>query len=75
MKKNFLKLAFVALGMMLCTNANAQLSDILKDAAGTAVNKATGNSTAGNVAAEIIGSLIGTAKVTDLEWPLRAKTY
>ena len=65
MKKNFLKLAFVALGMMLCTNANAQLSDILKDAAGTAVNKATGNSTAGNVAAEIIGSLIGTAKVTD----------
>lgn len=65
MKKNFLKLAFVALGMMLCSNANAQLSDILKNAAGTAVSKATGNSTAGDVASELIGNLLGTSKVSD----------
>ena len=65
MKKNMLKMAFVAMGMMLCSNANAQLSDILKNAANTAINKTTGNSTAGNVAADIIGNLLGTSKVTD----------
>ena len=65
MKKNMLKVAFVALGMMLCSNANAQLSDILKNAAGTAIDKATGSSTAGNVAADIIGNLLGTSKVSD----------
>ena len=65
MKKNMLKVAVVALGMMLCSNANAQLSDILKNAAGTAIDKATGSSTAGNVAADIIGNLLGTSKVSD----------
>lgn len=65
MKKIMLKMAFVAMGMMLCSNANAQLSDILKNAANTAINKTTGNSTAGNVAADIIGNLLGTSKVTD----------
>ena len=65
MKKNMLKMAFVTMGMMLCNNANAQLSDILKNAANTAINKTTGNSTAGNVAADIIGNLLGTNKVTD----------
>ena len=65
MKKNMLKMAFVAMGMMLCSNANAQLSDILKNAANTAINKTTGNSTAGNVAADIIGNLLGSSKVTD----------
>ena len=65
MKKNMLKMAFVTMGMMLCNNANAQLSDILKNAANTAINKTTGNSTAGNVAADIIGNLLGTSKVTD----------
>ena len=65
MKKNMLKVAFVALGMMLCSNANAQLSDILKNAAGTAVNKATGSSTAGNVAADLLGNLLGTTAVSE----------
>lgn len=65
MKKNMLKVAFVALGMMLCGNANAQLSNILKNMAGEAVNKATGNSTVGNVAADLIGNLLGTAEVTE----------
>ena len=60
-----LKVAFVALGMMLCGNANAQLSNILKNMAGEAVNKATGNSTVGNVAADLIGNLLGTAEVTE----------
>lgn len=65
MKMNMLKVAFVALGMMLCGNANAQLSNILKNMAGEAVNKATGNSTVGNVAADLIGNLLGTAEVTE----------
>ena len=65
MKKNMLKVAFVVLGMMLCGNANAQLSNILKNMAGEAVNKATGNSTVGNVAADLIGNLLGTAEVTE----------
>jgi len=65
MKKNMLKVAFVAFGIMLCSNANAQLSDILKNAAGTAVNKATGSSTAGNVAADLIGNLLGTTAISE----------
>ena len=65
MKKNMLKVAFVALGMMLCTHANAQLSNILKNAAGTAVSKATGNSTVGDVAADLLGNLLGTTAVSD----------
>ena len=65
MKKNMFKVALVTLGMMLCSTANAQLSDILKNAAGTAVNKATGSSTAGNVAADIIGNLLGTTAVSE----------
>lgn len=65
MKKNMLRVAFVALGMMLCGNANAQLGDLLKSVAGEAVNKATGNSTVGNVAADLVGNLLGTAEVTE----------
>jgi hypothetical protein len=65
MKKNMLKMAFVALGMMFCGNANAQLGDLLKSVAGEAVNKATGNSTVGNVAADLVGNLLGTAEVTE----------
>ena len=60
-----LKLAFLAMGMMLCSNADAQLSDVLKNAAGTAISKATGNSTVGDVASELIGNLLGTSKVSD----------
>ena len=60
-----LKLAFLAMGMMLCSNADAQLSDVLKNAAGTAISKATGNSTVGDVASELIGDLLGTSKVSD----------
>lgn len=65
MKKNMLKMAFVALGMMFCGNANAQLGDLLKNVAGEAINKATGNSTVGNVAADLVGNLLGTAEVTE----------
>ncbi|MBO7099020.1 MAG: DUF4923 family protein [Bacteroidaceae bacterium] len=65
MKKNFFKLAFVAFGMMLCTNANAQLSDILKNAAGTAIDQATGNSTIGKVAGDLLGNLLGTTDVSE----------
>lgn len=65
MKKNMVKLALMALGFIVCNNANAQLSDVLKNAAGTAVSKATGNSTAGNVASDIIGNLLGTSKVSN----------
>lgn len=60
-----LRVAFVALGMMLCSHANAQLSDILKNAAGTAIDKATGSSTAGNAAAELIGNLLGTTALSE----------
>lgn len=55
----------MALGMMLCGNANAQLGDLLKNVAGEAINKATGNSTVGNVAADLVGNLLGTAEVTE----------
>lgn len=65
MKKNMLRVAFVALGMMFCGNANAQLGDLLKNVAGEAINKATGNSTVGNVAADLVGNLLGTAEVTE----------
>ena len=65
MKKNMLRVAFMALGMMLCSNANAQLGDLLKNVAGEAINKATGNSTVGNVAADLVGNLLGTAEVTE----------
>ena len=65
MKKNMLRVAFMALGMMLCGNANAQLGDLLKNVAGEAINKATGNSTVGNVAADLVGNLLGTAEVTE----------
>lgn len=65
MKKIFMRLAFVALGITVCNNANAQLSDVLKNVAGTAVNKATGNSTVGDVAADLIGNLLGTSKVSE----------
>ena len=65
MKKNMLKVAFMALGIMVCNNANAQLDDVLKNVAGTAISKATSNSTAGNVASDIIGNLLGTSKVSD----------
>ncbi len=65
MNKNLLKLGFVALCFMFCSNANAQLSDILKNAAGTAVSKATGNSTVGDVASDLLGNLLGTSKVSE----------
>ena len=65
MKKNVLKVAVLALGMMLCTHANAQLSDILKNAAGTAIDQATGNSTIGKVAGDLLGNLLGTTDVSE----------
>ena len=65
MKKNMLKVAVLALGMMVCGNANAQLSNVLKSVAGTAISKATGNSTAGDVASDLIGNLLGTSKVSE----------
>ena len=65
MKKNLLKLGFAALCIMFCSNANAQLSDILKNAAGTAVSKATGSSTVGDVASDLLGNLLGTSKVSE----------
>ena len=65
MKKNMLKVALLALGMMVCGNANAQLSNVLKSVAGTAISKATGNSTAGDVASDLIGNLLGTSKVSE----------
>lgn len=65
MKKNMLKVVFMTVGILLCCNANAQLDDILKNAAGAAVSKATGNSTAGDVAATILGNLIGTTTVSE----------
>lgn len=65
MNKNLLKLGFVALYIIFCSNANAQLSDILKNAAGTAVSKATGNSTVGDVASDLLGNLLGTSKVSE----------
>ena len=65
MKKNMLKVALLALGMMVCDNANAQLSNVLKSVAGTAISKATGNSTAGDVASDLIGNLLGTSKVSE----------
>lgn len=52
MKKNMLKMAFVALGMMVCGNANAQLENILK-------------SVAGETAANVVGNLLGTSKVSE----------
>ena len=52
MKKNMLKMAFVALGMMVCSNANAQLENILK-------------SVAGEAAANVVGNLLGTSKVSE----------
>ena len=65
MKKNMLKVALLALGMMVCGNANAQLSNVLKSVAGTAISKATSNSTAGDVASDLIGNLLGTSKVSE----------
>ena len=65
MKKNMLKVALLALGMMVCGNANAQLSNVLKSVAGTAISKATGNSTARDVASDLIGNLLGTSKVSE----------
>ena len=65
MKKYMLKVALLALGMMVCGNANAQLSNVLKSVAGTAISKATGNSTAGDVASDLIGNLLGTSKVSE----------
>jgi len=65
MKKNMLKVALLALGMMVCGNANAQLSNVLKSVAGTAISKTTGNSTAGDVASDLIGNLLGTSKVSE----------
>ena len=65
MKKNMMKVAFMALGFMICGNANAQLNDVLKNVAGAAVGKATGSSTAGDVAANVIGNLLGTDKVSE----------
>ena len=47
-----LKMAFVALGMMVCGNANAQLENILK-------------SVAGEAAANVVGNLLGTSKVSE----------
>ena len=60
-----LKVALLALGMMVCGNANAQLSNVLKSVAGTAISKTTGNSTAGDVASDLIGNLLGTSKVSE----------
>jgi hypothetical protein len=50
---------------MICGNANAQLSNILKNAAGAAIDKATGNSTIGKVAGDLLGNLIGTTAVSE----------
>lgn len=60
-----LKVAFMALGIIACSNANAQLNDVLKNVAGTAVSKATGNSTVGDVAANLLGNLLGTTTVSE----------
>ncbi|MBR4645284.1 MAG: DUF4923 family protein [Bacteroidaceae bacterium] len=65
MKSNMLKVAFMALGIIACSNANAQLNDVLKNVAGTAVSKATGNSTVGDVAANLLGNLLGTTTVSE----------
>ncbi|MCR5534507.1 MAG: DUF4923 family protein [Bacteroidaceae bacterium] len=52
MKKNLLRTAFIALGIMVCSNANAQLENILK-------------SVAGEAAANVVGNLLGTNKVSE----------
>jgi hypothetical protein len=52
MKKNLLRTAFIALGIMICSNANAQLENILK-------------SVAGEAAANVVGNLLGTNKVSE----------
>lgn len=52
MKKNLLRMAFIALGIMVCNNANAQLENILK-------------SVAGEAAANVVGNLLGTNKVSE----------
>ena len=45
-------MAFIALGIMVCNNANAQLENILK-------------SVAGEAAANVVGNLLGTNKVSE----------
>ena len=62
MKKSILKVALAtSLAFIMPSVSNAQLGDILKSAAGTAVQQATGNSTITNV----VTTLLGTSNVTE----------
>lgn len=66
MKKTILKVAFAAaVAFCMPTASNAQLGDLIKGAASTAVNKATGNSQTGTTIANVVTSLIGTSKVSE----------
>ena len=62
MKKSILKVALAtSLAFIMPSVSNAQLGDLLKSAAGTAVEKTTGSSTLANV----VTSLLGTSKVSE----------
>ena len=62
MKKSILKVALAtSLAFIMPSVSNAQLGDLLKSAAGTAVGQATGNSTLANV----VTALLGTSKVSE----------
>ena len=66
MKKSILKVALAAaVAFCMPTASNAQLGDLIKGAASTAVSKATGNSETGSTIANVVTSLIGTSKVSE----------
>ena len=66
MNKKILKVALAAaVAFCMPTASNAQLGDLIKGAASTAVSKATGNSETGSTIANVVTSLIGTSKVSE----------
>ncbi len=66
MKKAILKVAFAtSLAFIMPSVSNAQLDNILKSVAGTAVSKATGNSSTASTITNVVTTLLGTSKVTE----------
>ena len=66
MKKSILRVALAtAVAFIMPTASNAQLGDLLKSAASSAVTKATGNSSTASTITNVVTSLLGTSTVSE----------
>lgn len=63
MKRMMMRMVVVAIAMIVSTQADAQLTNLLKNMASEAVSSVTGNKSTANSLTELAGNLLGTTKL------------